>query len=116
MSVYQIASVVAVVSNTLVPLGFMIYYQVRTRGGWRRSVTGWHIMSLTGNDVLIFAMLLLQAIFLTLATSVVYQWAYLLVVWGVTPITTWRWLMVRREQRRGEAAVSVPDVPLDPVP
>ena len=108
------ASVLVTWSNLLFPLMFLVQYQVTTRGAWRRSIIGWHVMVLTAVDMLIFGELGAALIWPRLGLLVWYQWMYVATVWGITLVTVWRMVMQWRSQRRGTELLAHPQARTSP--
>ena len=58
MTLVDLATAAAIVS-ALAGWGFVLAYQVRTRGAWRRTALGWHLMTFTACIALIFSFIVL---------------------------------------------------------
>lgn len=50
------AVLVEFILGALLGWAFVITYQLRTHGGWRRSATGWHLMTFTATLAVVFTL------------------------------------------------------------
>lgn len=69
MKLIMLVGLVITYVSAFVPWAFVILYQVVTRGAWRRDNMGWHVMTLTAVDGLIFSMLVAADIHPQLASQ-----------------------------------------------
>ena len=94
---------------------FIIEYQRRTRGAWRRRVIGWHVMALTFADALFATELTIVHIWPWLAFQPAFRWSIALVFLAGSLITAWRlWILVLVQQR--DEPVKDPPDPSNPRP
>ena len=92
----DLAIVLAVLAAAAGATAFCVRFQVLTRGAWKRTPLGRHLMFFTGAVAV--------AELLSVARGLFGEWPYrrvvLLVVFGVFAALSWqRWLLLEREQR-----------------
>ena len=87
---YAVAALVVTYVSSLVPWAFIIYYQVISKGAWRRDPMGWHIMALTAVDGSIFSMLLVSSWWPAVSLYHWWRWVGLAVIAGIPLVTVWR--------------------------
>jgi hypothetical protein len=78
----------------LVPWIFAAAYHWRTRGAWRRSTVGWHLMAIAVVDSGPFLHVALAVWWPVLASYEMYQWSYRLSIAAMVLVTAWRVFMV----------------------
>lgn len=73
-----------------VQVAFIAVYQWRTRGAWRRSVVGWHLMAVAAADLGPFLHLAAVAIWQWLVLLAWFQWSYRASIAAMIFVTGWR--------------------------
>ena len=73
---------------------FAISYHWRTRGTWRRSVVGWHLMAIAIVDAGPFAHLAVVVGWPVLAAYAWFQWSYRGSIAMMILVTAWRTALV----------------------
>jgi hypothetical protein len=90
-------------ASVLAPCGFIIAYQWRTRGLWRRSVVGWHLMAVAAAELGPFLHLAAAVIWPWLALLAWFQWSYRASIAAMAVVSVWRTFMVFRRPARDQA-------------
>lgn len=100
MTAIQYAAEVVTYATFAAAWGFIVLYHVLTRGDWRTTTVGRHVMALVAVDAAIFTMLTLAHLWPWLAAQAWYQWLYVCVVAGIAVVTVWRAVILWRVQHR----------------
>lgn len=96
MTAIDVAALVVTYGSTAVCWAFVVAYQLLTRGGWRRSSLGVHLMAIAFVDATIFTMLTAAHLWPWLALQPWFRWTYVVVVAGIAGVTAWRLVILWR--------------------
>jgi hypothetical protein len=94
----------------LIALVFIVGYAYWTRGHWRDSTMGWHLMAIASSEALVFGLLSLAHLEPALAVHAWFRWVYLIAVATIGLVTLWRFIIlwIVYHPRRGRHESSRP--------
>lgn len=108
MTALHYASLIVTYATVCVTWPGMVLYHRLTRGSWRDTAVGVHLMALAGVDAAIFSMLLLAVWWPVLALVGWYQWAYVASVAGIPVVNVWRTVILWRLYHPSKGAQPMP--------
>ena len=93
--------------SVLAPCGFIVAYQVRTKGWWRRSVVGWHLMAVAVAELGPFLHLAAATVWPWLVLLAWFQWSYRASIVAMAAVSVWRTVLVFRRPAADQAPLPV---------